>query len=256
MNTSSIQAIRDELARAADPEKAAFYPRFFKTGPGEYAEGDVFLGVTVPEQRRIARRHKDLPLEPLGALLRSEVHEHRLTGFLILVTRFERADEAGRSRLFAFCREHLAGLNNWDLVDTVAPPLLGAYLLEHPELKPLLYELARSPVLWERRIAIMSTLAFIRAGDFKDTLKLAELLLHDEHDLIHKAVGWMLREVGNRDLASEESFLDRHAGEMPRTMLRYAIEKFPKAKREHYLKLKLPSPPPPRPRSPLRASKP
>ncbi|OJT27185.1 DNA alkylation repair protein [Archangium sp. Cb G35] len=248
MNTPSIEAIQDELARAADPEKAAFYPRFFKTGPGEYAEGDVFLGVTVPEQRRIAKRHKDLPLEQLGALLRSELHEHRLTGFLILVTRFERADGAGRHRLFVFCREHLAGLNNWDLVDTVAPKLLGEYLLEHPELTPWLYELARSPVLWERRIAIMSTQAFIRAGDFKDTLKLAELLLHDEHDLIHKAVGWMLREVGNRDLASEETFLDRHAREMPRTMLRYAIEKFPKAKREHYLKRKLsrpniPSPP-------------
>jgi 3-methyladenine DNA glycosylase AlkD len=267
VNTPSTQVIRDELARAADPEKAAFYPRFFKTGPGEYAEGDVFLGVTVPEQRRIARRHKDLPLEHLGALLRSEVHEHRLTGFLILVTQFERADEAGRHRLFSFCREHLAGLNNWDLVDTVAPRVLGAYLLEHPELTPLLYELARSPVLWERRIAIMSTQAFIRAGDFQDTLKLAERLLHDEHDLIHKAVGWMLREVGNRDLASEETFLDRHAREMPRTMLRYAIEKFPKAKREHYLKMKLPSPTSPRPpgegrgegarpRSPRRASEP
>ena len=247
MNTPSIEAVRDELARAADPEKAAFYPRFFKTGPGEYAEGDVFLGVTVPEQRRIARRHRDLPLEQLGALLRSEVHEHRLTGFLILVTQFERADEAERSQRFAFCREYLAGLNNWDLVDTVAPRILGAYLLEHPELKPWLYELVHSPVLWERRIAIMSTQAFIRAGEFNDTLKLAELLLHDEHDLIHKAVGWMLREVGNRDLASEEPFLDRHAREMPRTMLRYAIEKFPKAKREHYLKLKpsranLPSP--------------
>ncbi len=232
-----MQGIQDELARVADPEKAAFYPRFFKTGPGEYAEGDVFLGVTVPEQRRIARRHKALPLEQVGELLRSKVHEHRFTGFVILVEQFERADEAGRQRLFSFCREHLASLNNWDLVDTVAPRLLGAYLLEHPELESLLYELARSAVLWERRIAIMATQAFIRAGDFETTLKLAELLLHDEHDLIHKAVGWMLREVGNRDLGREESFLDRHAREMPRTMLRYAIEKFPKAKREHYLKL-------------------
>ena len=236
MSTPSTQAIQDELARAAEPEKAAFYPRFFKTGPGEYAEGDVFLGVTVPEQRRIARRHKDLPLEQLGALLRSEVHEHRLTGFLILVTRFERADEAGRHRLFVFCREHLAGLNNWDLVDTVAPKLLGEYLLEHPELTPWLYELARSPVLWERRIAIMSTQAFIRAGDFEDTLKLSELLLHDEHDLIHKAVGWMLREVGNRDQAVAETFVRRHHRTMPRTMLRYAIERFPPDLRQRYMK--------------------
>jgi 3-methyladenine DNA glycosylase AlkD len=237
VSTASAQSIQDELARAADPEKAAFYPRFFKTGPGEYAEGDVFLGVTVPEQRRIARRNKALPLEQVRALVRSKVHEHRFTGFIILVEQFERADAAGRERLFAFCREHLAGLNNWDLVDTVAPRIIGAYLLEHPELKPLLYGFARSPVLWERRIAILSTLAFIREGEFSETLKLAEVLLHDEHDLIHKAVGWMLREVGNKDLASEEVFLDRHAGEMPRTMLRYAIEKFPKAKRERYLKL-------------------
>lgn len=237
MSTPTAQSIQDELARAADPEKAAFFPRFFKTGPGEYAEGDVFLGVTVPEQRRIARRNRTLPLAQVSELVRSKVHEHRFTGFVILVEQFERADAPGRERLFAFCRENLAGLNNWDLVDTVAPKLIGAYLLEHPELQPLLYGFARSPVLWERRIAILSTLAFIRAGRFEDTLKLAEVLLRDEHDLIHKAVGWMLREVGNKDLASEESFLDRHARKMPRTMLRYAIEKLPKAKREHYLKL-------------------
>ncbi|MFL5351231.1 DNA alkylation repair protein [Archangium sp.] len=241
MSTPSAQSIQDELARAADPEKATFYPKFFKTGPGEYAEGDVFLGVTVPEQRRIARRNKALPLEQVRELVHSQVHEHRFTGFVILVEQFERADTPGRERLFAFCREHLARLNNWDLVDTVAPKLIGPYLLEHPGLEPLLHELARSPVLWERRIAILSTLAFIRKGRFADTLKLAEVLLHDEHDLIHKAVGWMLREVGNKDLASEESFLDRHAWEMPRTMLRYAIEKFPKARREHYMK---PSPSP------------
>ncbi|QRN99816.1 DNA alkylation repair protein [Archangium violaceum] len=234
----SLETLIDELARAADPEKAAFFPRFFKTGPGEYGEGDVFLGVTVPEQRRIARRHKDLPLEQVSELLRSEVHEHRFTGFVILVERFARADEAGRGRLFEFCREHLSRMNNWDLVDTVAPRLIGEYLLEHPELKPLLYGWAGSPVLWERRIAIMSTLAFIRAGDFTDTLKLAGVLLHDPHDLMHKAVGWMLREVGNRDRTAEETFLDRHAWEMPRTMLRYAIEKFSPARREHYLKIR------------------
>ncbi|WP_239013897.1 DNA alkylation repair protein [Archangium violaceum] len=241
MSTPSAKSVQDELARAADPEKAAFFPKFFKTGPGGYAEGDVFLGVTVPEQRRIARRHKNLPLEQVRELLRSKLHEHRFTGFVILVEQFERADEAGRERLFTFCREHLAGMNNWDLVDTVAPRLIGAYLLEHPEHVPQLYDFARSPVLWERRIAIMATFAFIRAGDFTHTLKLAELLLHDEHDLIHKAVGWMLREVGNRNMATEETFLDRHAGEMPRTMLRYAIEKFPPARRKHYMTLS-PSP--------------
>ena len=236
MKTSTRVALLDELARAAVPEKAAFFPRFFKTGPGGYAEGDVFLGVTVPEQRRIARRHRDLPLEQLGPLLRDKVHEHRFTGFLILVERFERARALERGRLFVFCRQHLAGVNNWDLVDLVAPGVIGPYLLEHPELKSLLDDFARSPVLWERRIAIMATFAFIRAGGFSDTLRLAEVLLRDPHDLMHKAVGWMLREVGNRDLAAEESFLDRHAGQMPRTMLRYAIEKFPAARREHYMK--------------------
>jgi 3-methyladenine DNA glycosylase AlkD len=238
MITSSAQVIQDELARAADPEKAAFFPRFFKTGPGEYGEGDVFLGVTVPEQRRIARRHKHLPLEQVAELLRSKVHEHRFTGFVILVEKFEAAEEPERSGLFAFCCEHRAALNNWDLVDTVAPRLIGAYLLEHPELQSRLSEWARSPVLWERRIAMLSTLAFIRAGDFEPTLKLAGLLLQDPHDLMHKAVGWMLREVGNRDLAAEESFLDRHAWEMPRTMLRYAIEKLSPERRKHYLERK------------------
>ena len=236
MSTSTARTVQDALARVASPEKAAFFPKFFKTGPGDYAEGDVFLGVTVPEQRRIARLHRDLPLEHLSVLLRAPVHEHRFTGFVILVTRFQRAKEPERSRLFAFCREHLAGVNNWDIVDTVAPALLGPHLLEHAELKPWLYELARSPVLWERRIAIMSTFAFIRAGEFSDTLRLAEVLLEDEHDLMHKAVGWMLREVGNRDRAREEAFLDRHAGRMPRTMLRYAIEKFPPERRQYYLK--------------------
>ncbi len=236
MSTSSAQVIQDELARVADPEKAAFFPKFFKTGPGEYGEGDVFLGVTVPEQRKIARRHKHLPLEQVSRLLRSKVHEHRFTGFVILVEKFEAAEEPERSSLFAFCWEHRAGMNNWDLVDTVAPRLIGAYLLEHPELQSLLSEWARSPVLWERRIAMLSTLAFIRAGDFAPTLKLARLLLHDPHDLMHKAVGWMLREVGNRDRAAEEAFLDRHAGEMPRTMLRYAIEKLGPERREHYMK--------------------
>lgn len=236
--STTAKTVQDALTRAANPEKAAFFPKFFKTGPGEYAEGDVFLGVTVPEQRKIAKSHKSLPLEEVSVLVRSRIHEHRLTGFLILVARFERADAAERERLFTFCREHLAGLNNWDLVDTVAPKVIGAYLLEHRELMPMLHDFARSPVLWERRIAILSTHAFIRAGEFGETLKLARVLIRDPHDLIHKAVGWMLREVGDRDRASEESFLDRHAAEMPRTMLRYAIEKFSPERRKHYLEQK------------------
>lgn len=232
----SAEAVRHALAGVASPEKAAFLPRFFKTGPGEYAEGDVFLGVVVPEQRKLARRFKTLPLEHVSELVRGPVHEHRFTGFLILIAQYEKADASTRERFFAFCREHLAGLNNWDLVDLVAPALIGVHLAERPKLKPWLDELARSRVLWERRIAIISTFAFIRRGEFDDTLRIAERLLHDKHDLIHKAVGWMLRELGQRDLAREEAFLDRHAGEMPRTMLRYAIERFSPARRAHYMR--------------------
>ena len=238
MSSSSLQSLRDELTRAANPKKAAFFPTFFKTGPGEYAEGDVFLGVTVPEQRRIARRHRELPLGELETLLHSPVHEHRFTGIVILVDQYERGEATERERLFAFCREHLAGVNNWDLVDTLAPRLLGVHLLAHPALKPLLHDWVRSPVLWERRIAILSTFAFIRAGEFTDTLDLARVLLKDPHDLMHKAVGWMLREVGKRDLSQLDAFLDSHAAEMPRTMLRYAIEKLSPARRAHYLSRK------------------
>lgn len=235
-HTSTADAVRQELARLSHPDKAAGVRKFFKAAPGEYAEGDAFLGVTMPEQRAIARRHRDLlPWDELPSLLRGEFHEHRMTGFLLLVSWFERGDAATRTRGFELCREHLAGLNNWDLVDTVAPSLIGPYLRETPVLLPWLDTLSRSRVLWERRISIMSTLAFIRAGEFSDTLRLAERLLHDEHDLMHKAVGWMLREVGNRDLAREEAFLDRHAHEMPRTMLRYAIERFSPARRQHYM---------------------
>ena len=224
-----------ELAQAAKPEKAAFFPRFFKTGPGEYAEGDQFLGVTVPEQRRLARRHRELPLPEIAKLVSSPIHEHRLTGFLVLTEQFRKADEETRARLFAFCRKHLAGLNNWDLVDTVAPKIFGEHLIAHPELRKMLHTFAGDASLWKRRIAIIATQAFIRRGDFEDTLTLAERLLRDPHDLIHKAVGWMLREVGDRDRARLEGFLERHAAEMPRTMLRYAIEKFSPQRRRHFM---------------------
>ncbi|MDY7232451.1 DNA alkylation repair protein [Hyalangium rubrum] len=224
-----------ELAQAADPEKAAFLPRFFKTGPGEYAEGDRFLGVTVPLQRRIAKRHRDMPLAELEALVRSPIHEHRFTGFLILIEQFQAAEAPTRARLFAFCRKHLKQLNNWDLVDLVAPKLIGAHLIEHPELRPMLHTFAGSPSLWRRRIAIITTQAFIRRRDLQETLVLAERLLDDPHDLIHKAVGWMLREVGQKDLTALESFLERHAQRMPRTMLRYALERLPPQRRQDFM---------------------
>lgn len=233
----SAETVVQELERAASAEKAAFFPRFFKTGPGEYAEGDQFLGVTVPEQRRIAKKHRELPLPEISKLVSSPIHEHRLTGFLVLTEQFRKADEETRARLFTFCRKHLAGLNNWDLVDTVAPKIFGEHLIAHPELRKLLHTFAGDASLWKRRIAIIATQAFIRRGDFKDTLVLAERLLRDEHDLIHKAVGWMLREVGDRDRARLEEFLERHAAQMPRTMLRYAIEKFPPERRRHFMEL-------------------
>ena len=231
----TVETLEKELAQAASPEKAAFFPRFFKTGPGEYAEGDRFLGVTVPEQRRIAKRHRDLPLTDIAKLVSSPIHEHRLTGFLVLTEQFRKGDEETRARLFAFCRKHLAGLNNWDLVDTVAPKIFGEHLIAHPELRKMLHTFAGDSSLWKRRIAIISTQAFIRRGDFEDTLKLAERLLQDPHDLIHKAVGWMLREVGERDRSRLEDFLERHAAEMPRTMLRYAIEKLSPQRRRHFM---------------------
>lgn len=232
---TTAEAIQQELAQAADPKKAAFFPRFFKTGPGEYAEGDRFLGVTVPHQRSIARSHRDIPLPELAKLVDSPIHEHRLTGFLILTEQFRKADPATRPTLFAFCRKHLAQVNNWDIVDLVAPKIFGEHLIAHPELRELLYTFAGDKSVWKRRIAIISTQAFIRRGDFEDTLSIAERLLHDSHDLLHKAVGWMLREVGERELSRLEGFLERHAGEMPRTMLRYAIEKFPPQRRRYFM---------------------
>jgi 3-methyladenine DNA glycosylase AlkD len=229
------ESVMKELAQAADPKKAAFFPRFFKTGPGEYAEGDQFLGVTVPLQRGIAKRHRELPLPELSKLVDSPIHEYRLTGFLILTEQFRKADEDTRTRLFAFCRKHLAGVNNWDIVDLVAPKIFGEHMLAHRELRKLLYAFAGAASVWKRRIAIISTQTFIRRRDFEDTFALAERLLSDPHDLIHKAVGWMLREVGERELPRLESFLERHAGEMPRTMLRYAIEKLPPQRRRQFM---------------------
>ncbi|HSB47783.1 MAG TPA: DNA alkylation repair protein [Candidatus Bilamarchaeum sp.] len=229
-----VSRIAAELARYADPEKARVLSGFFKTGKGEYGEGDVFIGVKVPESRRVARMFRDADLAAVKQLLGSEIHEHRLTGFLILVDKFNAGDERAKRAIYAFYMENRGRANNWDLVDLSADKIVGEYLLERD--KDVLYRFAKSEDVWERRIAIVSTFAFIKKGRFGDTLKIAEMLLRDKHDLIHKAAGWMLREVGKRGgLGKEKKFLDKYCRKMPRTMLRYAIERFPERERKKYL---------------------
>ena len=227
------RALCAELDRAGDPERAEHLQRFFRTGPGEYGEGDRFLGLRVPEVRAIARRHHELPLPDLADALASPWHEHRQAALFVLADRYRRAGPADRETIADFYLEHLDAVNSWDLVDGSAPHVLGAHMLERD--RSVLYELAASGHLWRQRVAVLATFAFIRAGQFQDTLRLAELLRDHPHDLIHKAVGWMLREIGKRDRAAEERFLDRHAARMPRTMLRYAIEKFEPERRRSYL---------------------
>lgn len=230
----TVAAVRKRLRALADPAQAAQLRRFFKTGPGEYGEGDVFVGVKVPQIRALVRELEALPLEGAMELLQSAVHEERMLALLLLVRRFEKSkDEAARARICDLYLASTARINNWDLVDVTAPQIVGGQLGSRS--RAPLYRLARSESLWERRIAIVATLRFIRAGDFADALAIADALLRDRQDLIHKAVGWMLREVGNRDRAALEAFLAPRYGAMPRTMLRYAIEKLPEALRKRYL---------------------
>jgi 3-methyladenine DNA glycosylase AlkD len=223
-----------DLRAASAPARAKTSAWFFKTGPGQYGEGDVFVGITVPVQRRIARMYRDLPLEELPELIASPVHEHRFTALEILVMKYERGDEQIKKAIVSFYLKHRRYINNWDLVDTSAPYILGDWLFARD--KKVLHRFARSRNVWERRIAIISTLGFISRGRFDDTLAIAALLLSDTHDLIHKAAGWMLREVGKRSRETEEKFLKKHYKTMPRTMLRYALEHFPASKRTAYLK--------------------
>ena len=228
-----LGAARARLRESADPERAKILLRFFKTGPGEYGEGDRFLGIRVPDLRRVAREFGSLSLKDVRALLASKWHEERLLALVILVNQYARGSDAERAAIYRLYLASTDRINNWDLVDVSAPRIAGAHLLDRD--RSVLYRLAESPSLWERRIAIMATAWFIRSGQFDDTLAIAEKLLADRHDLIHKAVGWMLREVGRRDRAAEEKFLRKHASRMPRTMLRYAIEHFPKGLRLRYL---------------------
>jgi 3-methyladenine DNA glycosylase AlkD len=236
--------VRKELQNLADPDKAAILQRFFKTGLGQYGEGDIFIGVMVPHSRQVAKKFSQLPLGEVRTLLYSRIHEERLVALLILALRYSSSASSSREEnkeIVKFYLNNIKQVNNWDLVDLSAPNILGAHLMvdnRDDRRRKLLYKLAKSENVWERRIAIVATHHFIRNGDFSDTLQIAEMLLQDRHDLIHKAAGWMLREVGKRDSAAEEAFLEKHCSVMPRTMLRYAIERLPESKRRRYTRKK------------------
>lgn len=237
MNTraisQSVKEIERELHRLADPKSAEILARFFKTGPGEYGEGDRFLGIRVPVLRTLAKKHRSLDLSGCRALLGSPYHEARLLALLILVQAYDRGDEELRDSIYRLYMDEIGRVNNWDLVDSSAEYIVGPHLEKRK--KTILYDLARSTSVWERRIAILATFHYVKAGSFDETLRIADMLLLDPHDLIHKAVGWMLREVGKRDQAVAEAFLRPRYRRMPRTMLRYAIEKYPDELRRRYL---------------------
>jgi 3-methyladenine DNA glycosylase AlkD len=235
---SQTAYIQQQLRRMADPQRAAVTRRFFKTGPGQYGHGDRFIGIKVPHLRRLAREHSGIDPAAAAELLRSPIHEERLTALLIWTCQYDGADERTRTAIYNLYLDHTAWINNWDLVDATAPNIVGDYLLDRD--KAPLDRLARSGSLWERRIGIVATWAFIRKGRFDDTLRLADDLRGDAHDLIHKAVGWMLREVGNRDRGCLEDYLRPRYRELPRTLLRYAIEKLPEERRQDYLKGRVP----------------
>jgi 3-methyladenine DNA glycosylase AlkD len=222
-----------ELKKTESKKDAEILQWFFKTGKGEYGEGDKFLGIRVPKTREIAKKYKKLTSEEINKALKSKYHEERLCALLILVEKYSRTSEDEKEKIVKFYLANTKYINNWDLVDLTAPKILGKHLLNRN--RKILTKLSRSENLWERRISIISTFEFIRNKDFSDTLKISKLLLKDEHDLIHKAVGWMLREIGKRNLETEEEFLKKHYNKMPRTILRYAIEKFPEKKRLAYL---------------------
>ena len=229
-----LDRIRQHLHALASPATAAISQSYFKTGPGEYGEGDRFIGIRVPVLRNLAREFGGISLAELLELLRSPIHEERLLALVILANKFEQAEAAEQGRIYRLYLKHARFINNWDLVDISAPQIVGGHLEARP--RAVLFRLARSGMLWERRIAVLATLHYIRRGDHAATLRLARMLLRDPHDLMHKAVGWMLREVGKRDVAVLRAFLQQHAGQMPRTMLRYAIEKFSARERQRYLR--------------------
>lgn len=231
-------ALQKVLRQSADPERARDLQGFFKTGKGEYAEGDRFLGLYVQVTRAAAKTFRDMPLPEVEKLLKSPWHEDRVAGVFILVDQMARGTEAQRRTITAFYLKNSASINNWDLVDVSTPQIVGRHLFENRQELKMLVKLAASKVLWERRIAMLATFYFIQQQEFSQTLKIAELLLHDPHDLIHKAVGWMLREADKRAPGTILPFLNKHAHHMPRTMLRYSIERFPEPLRKKYMSAK------------------
>lgn len=231
---SAILELNTKLNLLRNEEKAKFFPKFFKTAKGEYAEGDKFIGITVPQVRKLAKEYKSIEQKNLLNLLQSPWHELRLMALFILIQSFEKGNEKTKQKIYNLYKKNYKFIDNWDLVDTSAPKIMGAFL--ENQNRSILYQWAKSKNLWKRRIAIMSTFYFIKNHDFNDALAISKILLTDKHDLIHKAVGWMLREIGNRDFKVEEKFLRSHYKDMPRTTLRYAIEKFPINIRHLYMK--------------------
>jgi 3-methyladenine DNA glycosylase AlkD len=225
-----------ELLKHRNKEKAAFFPRFFRTGKGEYGEGDVFIGVTIPHLRAIAKNYRTLSMREIEALLKDKRHEVRWCALFILVEQFKKGDEAAKKKIYEFYLDHLKWVNNWDLVDSSAYHIVGEYLLDKD--RKILRKMAKSKHLWTERVAMVSTFAFIRKGQLQDTFEIAEMFLSHKHDLMHKAAGWMLREAGKRNEVALMRFLDENAPVMPRTMLRYAIEKFDEKERKRYLLMK------------------
>lgn len=237
-----MSALTELISKAQElysPSRAEHSKYFFKTGPGQYGEGDIFWGLTVPEMRNLAKEYQDLNLEKITVLLSDKIHELRLIGLTILVEKYQKSKgDTDRKIIYDYYLDHRSAANNWDLVDLSVYKIMGDYLVRHPEERSVLYRFIASDNMWERRMAMVTTMAFIRKGENEDVLRLAESLLVEKEDLMHKAAGWMLRELGKRNEAILCDFLDRHSTKMPRTMLRYAIERFPEDKRLKYLQMK------------------
>jgi 3-methyladenine DNA glycosylase AlkD len=231
--TKNLNSLKKKINSLGNKRTAETMQWFFKTGKGDYGEGDVFAGLKVPIQRKLAKEFKFLSLDEIKVLLKSRIHEERLISLFILIDQYSKGNEKEKEKIYNFYIKNRKGINNWDLVDLSAPKIVGKHLLGKDN--SILFKFALSKILWERRISILSTYEFIRNNSYETTFQIAEILLNDKHDLIHKAVGWMLREIGKRDIKAEEKFLKKFYKKMPRTMLRYAIEKFLESKRKNYL---------------------